>query len=411
MTVPAEKRIRNAHLTVIRTALNMSQAEFAKAIRDAGTALGEPNTCNKRLVQKWESGEHAACRQNYRRALEYTTNRPFAELGFSHSMYGASRHALGADIHGPVDLASTIAPGDDVSAPLRHALSIPELATAETVDLAADRAGYLFALETHTPARLVMPMVERHIREIAALLTGTRHKPFRRKLAIAGGQSAALAGWLAFDLRKTDAAHRYWETAMACARDASDAPLSACVLTYQSYAAAERGDPEAAWQLAQAAVNYAGNNPRARAWAAVRAAQEAAQLGDTTASLAALAIALDRARQLGRTNATDDAEPWCRFVDSAYLYAMAANAYGWLGDAKSAHASAVRALDCLNSSPTKIRALVLTEAAHALAACGDTTRATQLAAEAATLTDKLDLPHVKLGHVTESPRLPLLKIS
>jgi hypothetical protein len=41
---------------------------------------GEPSACSKRLVQKWESGEHSTARPNYRRALRSMTGVPFAEL-------------------------------------------------------------------------------------------------------------------------------------------------------------------------------------------------------------------------------------------------------------------------------------------------------------------------------------------
>ena len=77
MTVPAERRVPNATLRAIRLALHMSQSELAAAIRHAGEALGEPNTANKRLVQKWESGEHTVCRPNYQRALQSVTRMPF----------------------------------------------------------------------------------------------------------------------------------------------------------------------------------------------------------------------------------------------------------------------------------------------------------------------------------------------
>lgn len=85
MAIPANLRQPNTMLRAIRLSLCMSQHDFACAIRQAGEALGEPNMCNKRLVQKWESGEHAACRSNYRRALERVTRRSYRQLGFADS--------------------------------------------------------------------------------------------------------------------------------------------------------------------------------------------------------------------------------------------------------------------------------------------------------------------------------------
>lgn len=63
--------------------LLMSQDDFARAVRDAGTRAGVPNDANKRLVQRWESGTTAAPRPVYARALESVTGLPIEALGFT----------------------------------------------------------------------------------------------------------------------------------------------------------------------------------------------------------------------------------------------------------------------------------------------------------------------------------------
>jgi transcriptional regulator with XRE-family HTH domain len=73
-------QISGERLRVIRHSLDLSQAEFAALIRQAGTELGEPNACTKRLVQKWEAGQHGTCRPNYRRALTKVTGLTYAQL-------------------------------------------------------------------------------------------------------------------------------------------------------------------------------------------------------------------------------------------------------------------------------------------------------------------------------------------
>lgn len=73
-------QINGARLRRIRESLDVSQAEFADLIRDAGRDLGEPNACNKRLVQKWEAGDHSTCRPNYRRALSRVTGVTYDKL-------------------------------------------------------------------------------------------------------------------------------------------------------------------------------------------------------------------------------------------------------------------------------------------------------------------------------------------
>lgn len=61
----------------------MSLDDFARAVRDAGTRAGQPNEANKRLIQRWESGETTAPRPVYARALESVTGLPIESLGFT----------------------------------------------------------------------------------------------------------------------------------------------------------------------------------------------------------------------------------------------------------------------------------------------------------------------------------------
>lgn len=391
MTEHLNRRTPNEKLKAIRLTLNMSQTEFATAVRHAGDALGEPNACSKRLVQKWESGEHIICRPNYRRALQKVAGTRYTELGFTDSINAGSLHASITGLLGSTeDPSRSPVQFGESSDSLRYALARPEVASVERVNLVAESTEYLFGLENHHPARIVLPTVAQHIREIASLLCGTRHKPFRRSLALAGGQSAALAGWLTFDLGDTSAAHGYWDSALACARHAANGPLFACVLTYQSYSAAKQGDHETAWQLAHAAIGHAGDSPRAQAWMVIRAAQEAAQLGDPGAALAELRPVADLLTELDPAAPADEAEPWCRFVDRAYVHAMTANVYGRLGDTESAYSSAIRALDSLSTGQTKTRALILAEAAQAFARIGGTDRATRCITEAIAVADRLE---------------------
>lgn len=73
----------NGALRAVRMGLLMSQDDFARAIRAAGRRAGVPNEANKRLVQRWESGQTTAPRPVYARALEVVTGLPIGALGFS----------------------------------------------------------------------------------------------------------------------------------------------------------------------------------------------------------------------------------------------------------------------------------------------------------------------------------------
>ena len=393
MTVPAELRVPNRTLRAVRLALRLSQSEFAAAIRHAGEALGEPNTCNKRLIQKWESGEHTVCRPNYRRALQSVTRTPYEQLGFAGAPSAPMEIAAlprqrSQEGFQPADSAGAAEPGDR----LRYALEQPEQADLETVALAEAAVAHLFDLEHHRPARLLAPAVSRHTAEIAALLAGTRRDPLRRRLAAAGGQCAALAGWLAFDRGEATAAHRYWDSALAAARYATDGPLLACTLTYLSYSAEERGDPATAWQLAHTAVAHAGSDPRARAWMAARAAEQAAALGEKTAALAELEVALNLGGSLTSLPAGAAAvPPWIRFFDRCALATMAAAVHGRLGDAKAARESAGWALRTLGGEQVKSRAVALAEIACAAARTGELDLVADAASKAAELAERLEV--------------------
>lgn len=387
----ATQRTRNDKLRDIRTALNMSQSEFAAAVRKAGESLGEPNTCTKQLVQKWESGARISPQENYRRALQKVTSTPYAELGFKDTAKVPANPLPISDLIVSGTPSDDVLPLGEPSDVLRYALNRPEAATPQTIDLVVEGTAYLFGLEYHRPARIMMPIVGQHIRDIAAMLANTRRSPLRRRLAGAGGRASALAGWLAFDLGDTITAHRYWDSAVASSRYAGDGPLFACVLTYLSYSAAQSGDPHTAWQLAHSALGHAGDNARAQAWMAVRAAQEAAQLGDSGAALAELELALDYGSEMAPAAPEDDAEPWCRFVDRAYIWAMASNVHTRLGAVDDAHTHAVRALDSLSGDQTKTRAIILAEAASAFTRIGGTERAIKCATEAANLSEELEV--------------------
>ncbi|MEY9908025.1 transcriptional regulator with XRE-family HTH domain [Catenulispora sp. MAP12-49] len=72
----------NDTLKTARLSLRLSQEEFARRIREAGKAVGEPNDASKRLVQRWESGVTAQPRPVYARALEAVLGVPIEAMGF-----------------------------------------------------------------------------------------------------------------------------------------------------------------------------------------------------------------------------------------------------------------------------------------------------------------------------------------
>jgi transcriptional regulator with XRE-family HTH domain len=81
----------NTTLRAARLSRRMSQDDLARAIRDAGHRIGEPNGCSKKVIQRWESGAVTTPRGAYLRALEYAMGATAESLGFADERYGLDR--------------------------------------------------------------------------------------------------------------------------------------------------------------------------------------------------------------------------------------------------------------------------------------------------------------------------------
>lgn len=386
--------------------MRLSQAQFAEAIRAAGNAMGAPNHCSKRLVQKWETGEHAACRPDYLRVLQAVTGLSARELGFkimpdesglSVAADEAAAEAEGGD--GSASAAFAMSGLTEYSANgsiegsmdrLRYALDHPSTVDSRTAELVESATSRLFDLQHHSPSRLLAPTVDRHIGTVTSLLTAARHETVRRRLMVAAGRSAALAGWLAFDRGDTASAHRYWDTSIGAAEGTVDAPLLAASLTCLSYSAARRGDPATAWQLSHTASRHTPEDRRATAWATSRAALHAAELGEHHAARAAMDRALELGLELPSPRPGDGGQPWTRFFNRARLLATTAHTAALLKDTHAAD-YAVRAVEALGPARVKTRAVVLAESSLVAAISGELELCLDYGATAAALTRELDV--------------------
>ncbi|WP_242423631.1 helix-turn-helix transcriptional regulator, partial [Frankia sp. EI5c] len=88
------------------------------------------------------------------------------------------------------------APWERLSAALRRRTTVtPELAD----ELSRCTAG-LYSLEERVPARALFPRVTGHLGTLTQLLESSGRSTARRDLASTAGETAALAGWLAFDM-------------------------------------------------------------------------------------------------------------------------------------------------------------------------------------------------------------------
>ena len=387
--------------------MRLSQAQFAEAVRAAGNAMGVPNHCTKRRLQKWETGEHAACRPDYLRVLQAVTGLSARELGFRilPDDSGAATGADGEGAEGDPEHRNGKAAAFAMSGlteyssdsmvegsmdRLRYALEHPSMVDSRTAEFVETATSRLFDLQHHSPSRLLAPTVDRHLTTVTSLLTAARHEGVRRKLMISAGRSAMLAGWLAFDRGDTASAHRFWDTSISAAESTVDDSLLAGSLTYLSYSAARRGDPGTAWQLAHTASLHMPEDSRAAAWATARVALYTAQLGERSASRAALERSLDLGGTLSSPRPGDGTLPWTRFFDLARLLSSSARSAALLKDPRAAD-FAEQAIHVLVPAPIKARAMVLAETALVAAMTGELELCREYGTLAAELTRDLDV--------------------
>ncbi|MEV5880798.1 helix-turn-helix transcriptional regulator [Streptomyces sp. NPDC052101] len=186
-----------------------------------------------------------------------------------------------------------------------------------------DRAAELHVQELNLSARRLQSTVESHLDAITAALP--RASEHERALTIAAGETAALAGWVAWDLGEHDKADAYYKVTSQCAATAGHPPLRALALTYASYGAST---PKARLELlSQAASDVRGyGNATAAAWVLGRQAEEAAAAGDETGALRAL----ERARFAYDFADHTSEQAWVRFVTPYRMDSLALSVYGQL---------------------------------------------------------------------------------
>ncbi|WP_412078840.1 helix-turn-helix domain-containing protein [Streptomyces xanthophaeus] len=206
---------------------------------------------------------------------------------------------------------------------LAHALTHESRLDSHSVAALTERASALHFSENHLTSAQLQRNVVAHLDTITnALAYSHTHQA---ELSVAAGETAALAGWIAWDLGDHRAAHAYYQVTVDCARAAGHPPLRALALTYASYGAAAPG--RRIELLTEAAAHVRGpGNAAAAAWIHGRHAEEMAGIGDSTSALRAL----DRARV-----AYDYADPmaeqaWVQFMSPARMDALALSVLGQL---------------------------------------------------------------------------------
>jgi hypothetical protein len=403
-------RTPNARLRTSREERGWSQERLATELRRFAVAHeGREAGVTGNMICKWEKGDKKPSLR-YQRLLRALFNRSSVELGFvddaanvanvqpggmnpspsgmSHVMdAGAiSGSDVGAELvlrtpgaaDGPsipverrgflrlvaaaggvavVPATPTGEPWERLSSALRQQSPV----TPALVDELARRTAGLYGLEERVPARSLMNRVTTHLDALSQLLESGTRSPVRRGLASTAGETAALAGWLAFDMNDIPTALSYYRVAVEAAREADDDGLWACVLGYESYQPGLAGRHDQACALLVEAQRRAarGGTVMTRAWLAAREAEEQAARGDGRAALAAL----DRAQD-AFDRATPDDRVWTAFFDRGRLDGLKVTTFAKLRRPGAASAAAAEALGAAGPSATKKRSLLLSDVAE-----------------------------------------------
>jgi transcriptional regulator with XRE-family HTH domain len=346
-----------------RLHLRMSQDEFAAACR----AAGWPG-CDRRSIQRYESGHVTRPGYQARRTLEAVTGLPFEQLGFPFTDSGVEdpvnrRQLMTLTAAGVATVASG-EPLERLRFVLTHTAGPDESVVA---DLEAATARF-FAAEATAPQADpgLLNQLQRHVDVLTWIVPAARPETLRRRLTVAAGEACALAGWLAYSLDDTKRADRWWATAVEAARATGDGPLLALTLRNVAHVASLQGDHKRAWSLLDQAGQHvrSRDHATARAWICGIQADEAAALGDASAL-----VSIDRAMTV-----MDYADPaagraWARFFDNARLGAMAVATYGRLGHPELGPATEAVLADA--GSDTKTQAIVLRNLATGSISRGD----------------------------------------
>ncbi|MFF8847953.1 helix-turn-helix domain-containing protein [Streptomyces sp. NPDC015127] len=246
---------------------------------------------------------------------------------------------------------------------LAHALSKGRKIDSDAAATLVDRACALHVREGALTALELQSEVEGHLNAITAALP--RAGEHERMLTIAAGETAALAGWVAWDLGDDARAQSYYEVTMDCAKAAGHPPLRSLARAYTSYGTTS---PEKASKLlAEAAQHVRGpGNAAAAGWIYGRLAEEAANTGDETNALRAL----DRARFAYDFADHTSEQAWVRFMTPYRMDSLALSVYGRLGRQELAE-TADHAVDRLGRELPEAGVVVLGDLATALLRGGD----------------------------------------
>jgi tetratricopeptide (TPR) repeat protein len=224
---------------------------------------------------------------------------------------------------------------------------------------------------------------------VAALLQGSVGLTLRRQLCSIAGETAGLAGWLAWDLEDRRAAGAYFRAGIEAAQEAEDRPLGAYLVGSSCVQPAYRERPHARLRRLQGRTSgfaTADANPTTRAWLVTLEAEAHALAGSEAASLRTL----DQAERVMEEADQEDASrrPRATFFSGAYLVGERGVALARLGRSADAQHVLEAALESLDPEMVKTRPRLLTALATSHVHEGNIDEACRLGSDALELAER-----------------------
>jgi Helix-turn-helix domain len=232
----------------------------------------------------------------------------------------------------------------------------------EVTNRLIDATAEMFIRGRHLPARLLAERLTGHLETLTALIP--RAGAHRTALMVAAGETAALAGWAAYDTGDVETALHYYKAAALAGREAGHPPVVALTMGYASYAADASKAQE---MLAAAQTHVRGPGyATARAWLAGREAEEAAAAGDREAALRSL----DRANTAYDYADPDAEQAWVRFCQRPRMDSLMVSTYARLQH-HDLERMAQDSLDHLGDDNSMMAVAVLSDAATGYVVSGN----------------------------------------
>lgn len=255
----------------------------------------------------------------------------------------------------------------------------------------------MFTTEEHTPARLLAARLSAHLDTITSVLPSAG--AHQRALTITAGETAALAGWIHWDLGDYATARQYYSTAPFAGKNAGHGAVNALTLGYASYGV----DPAKAREMLSAAQDQVRGPgyATARARLCAREAEEAAKQGDREGAIRAL----ERATTAFDYANPDGEQAWVSFFRRARLGSMTVATYATL-DHPALGAAADETLTALGSDDTKVRVAILGDVATGYLMTGDVEQAVEIGRRALAATVETETTMGKVRLLSLAKQLP-----